>query len=178
MCRVLGLGRGDELLVPAYHCGAEVDALLSSRVSVSWYDVDTRSRIRVPEMGAGLTRRVKAVYVMHYFGFPQPLEALKHLCDDHGLYLIEDCALSLFSRDGAVPLGSLGDVSIFSFPKSLPVPDEGVVVMNRRPVATGVAFPQRRPPTGPLLRALLPFAKRNLPNAHSGQEGLYPFFSK
>ncbi len=176
LCRFLGLGHGDEILVPAYNCGTEVDALLASGVSVSLYDVDERARIQVPAVGAKLTRRVKAVYVIHYFGFPQPLEELQRFCQQKGLYLIEDCALSLFSRDGNVLLGSVGDASVFSFPKSLPVPDGGAVVLNHRPLAAGQALPERRPPMGPILRRLLPFAKRNLLQAMSGHDRLYPFF--
>jgi perosamine synthetase len=177
LCHFLGLGRGDEVLVPAYNCGTEVDALLASGVSLAFYEVDARARIDVAQIGAKLTPRVKAVYVIHYFGFPQPLEELRRLCDQKGLYLVEDCALALFSRDGTVLLGSLGDVSVFSFPKSLPVPDGGAVVINRRPQAAGEASPQKRPPLWPVLQRLLPFAKRNLLQAVSGHERLYPFFS-
>ena len=52
------------------------------------------------------------------------------MCKERELFLFEDCAHSLFSSFGDRPLGSYGDVSIFSFRKSLPIPDGGVLVIN------------------------------------------------
>jgi len=69
-----------------------------------------------------------ALFVIHYFGFPQRLGPIKALCDRHGLKLIEDCALSLFSRDEEGPLGRVGDLALYSVYKTLPVPHGGFVV--------------------------------------------------
>jgi dTDP-4-amino-4,6-dideoxygalactose transaminase len=55
---------------------------------------------------------------------------MKKLAEIYGLPLIEDCALSLFSMDGEVPLGITGDVAIFCLYKFLPVPNGGALVFN------------------------------------------------
>jgi dTDP-4-amino-4,6-dideoxygalactose transaminase len=55
---------------------------------------------------------------------------MKTLAEKHGLPLIEDCALSLFSMDGDRPLGVTGDVAIFCLYKVLPVPNGGALVVN------------------------------------------------
>jgi len=62
--------------------------------------------------------RTRAIYVIHYFGHPQPLTELREIADRSGLLLIEDCALALLSCDErGVPLGMTGDAAIFSFTK-------------------------------------------------------------
>ena len=55
---------------------------------------------------------------------------MKQLAEQHGLPLIEDCALSLLSADGDTPLGTTGDVAIFCLYKTLPVPNGGAMVVN------------------------------------------------
>jgi dTDP-4-amino-4,6-dideoxygalactose transaminase len=55
---------------------------------------------------------------------------MKKLAEKHALPLIEDCALSLFSEDGDVPVGATGDVAIFCLYKLLPVPNGGALVFN------------------------------------------------
>ena len=63
-------------------------------------------------VGAPIDETVSALYVIHYFGFPQPLRLARSFCDAHRIALIEDCALSLFSRDDGVWLGSVGDLAL------------------------------------------------------------------
>ena len=71
------------------------------------------------------------VGVIHYLGWPQPIEEIARLCGENGCILIEDCALALLSCLGKRPLGSYGDYSIFCLYKTLPVPNGGMLVQNR-----------------------------------------------
>src|SRR5437879_1432817 len=75
-----------------------------------------------------LTPEVAALYVIHYAGFSQDMEAARQLADSAGLPLVEDCALALLSRNGDKPLGSYGDLSIFCLYKTLPVPNGGALL--------------------------------------------------
>jgi hypothetical protein len=68
---------------------------------------------------------------------------MKQLAEKHSLPLIEDCALSLFSRDGDRPLGVTGDVAIFCLYKVLPVPHGGALVING---PGGSGLPELLPP--------------------------------
>ena len=98
-CGLLSLGQGDEILAPAYNCGSEIDPLLRSGATVSLYRVDRNTNIDLADIERRITGRTKAIYVTHYFGFPQPqIMALKALCERGGIFLIEDCALALFSK--------------------------------------------------------------------------------
>jgi dTDP-4-amino-4,6-dideoxygalactose transaminase len=132
LCRIWNLGPGDEILMPAYNCGTEVDPFIVSGCKVVLYRVDERTNIDVEDIIRRKTDRTKVVYVTHYFGWPQNLDELLPWCRRHGLRLVEDCALSLFSNGPKGPLGTLGDAAIFSLGKFLPVPTGGLLTL--RPV--------------------------------------------
>jgi dTDP-4-amino-4,6-dideoxygalactose transaminase len=91
-------------------------------------------RVEPEDILAALTRDTRAVYLIHYAGFPGPAAAVRDLCRARGLLFIEDCALALLSKDGAQPLGSFGDAAVFCLYKTLPTPDGGAVVMRDRPL--------------------------------------------
>ncbi len=142
--RRLGL-EGAEVIAPAYHHGVEIAALLHAGAHVRFARVDGSMRLD-PEHAASLVGpRTRAIYVIHYAGFPQPLEPLLELARRRGLSLIEDCALSLFSRDGARPLGGAGDAAIFCFYKTLPVAHGGALLV-RGGAAGNRLEPLRSPP--------------------------------
>jgi dTDP-4-amino-4,6-dideoxygalactose transaminase len=88
-------------------------------------------RVDPAEVAPLIRRETRAIYLTHYVGFPGPADALRELCDRRGLYFIEDCALALLSRDGARPLGALGDAAIFCLYKTLPTPNGGAVLVRR-----------------------------------------------
>ncbi|MCX5704161.1 MAG: DegT/DnrJ/EryC1/StrS family aminotransferase [Candidatus Omnitrophica bacterium] len=136
-CRLLGLGSGTEVLAPAYNCGSEIDALLDSGASVVLYRIDRCCKIDIEDLRSRITSKTKAIYVTHYFGFPQGMGEIRELCSIYKIYLIEDCALSLFSSDGLKKLGDCGEIAVFSLPKTLPVPDGGVLVINNPDIMQG-----------------------------------------
>ncbi len=128
---LLGLKPGDQVLMPSYCHGVEVDVLLHRGLRPIYYRVDRCMQADLEDirrlMGAG----IKALYAIHYLGFTQPIEPLRTLARDNGLVFIEDCALSLFSRAPEGQVGSFGDMSIFCLYKTLPVPHGGLLVLNR-----------------------------------------------
>jgi dTDP-4-amino-4,6-dideoxygalactose transaminase len=120
---------GEEILVPAYHHGVEVEALVHAGAKVRFYGVDRSFRADLQSIGDQLTERTKALYVIHYAGFPQPMDDLLAIARSRGLKVLEDCALSLLSKDGVRPLGTRGDAGIFCLYKTLPVPNGGALWM-------------------------------------------------
>ena len=144
ICRLWGWRPGDEILVPSYHCGAELDVFLAMGISVRLYKIDLHLMIDVKEIERRITPETRGVYAIHYFGMPQQLEELSALCRSRGLKLIEDCALALFSclPDGR-SVGTVSDAAIFSFTKTLPVPDGGAVVW--RAGAPDLSYPMKPP---------------------------------
>jgi dTDP-4-amino-4,6-dideoxygalactose transaminase len=72
----------------------------------------------------------KAVVLIHYFGFPQPVADVKALTQPLGVALIEDAAHALLSEADGRPLGTEGDVGIFCLHKGLGLPDGGALILN------------------------------------------------
>jgi hypothetical protein len=130
LCKLWQLEAGDEILMPAYNCGTEVDPFVVHGCKVVLYRVDEKARIDLEDILRRRTRRTRIVYVTHYFGWPQNLRELVPWCRTEGIRLVEDCALALFSSgtDGR-PLGMQGDAAIFSLGKFLPVPAGGLLTV-------------------------------------------------
>lgn len=128
--RLLGLP-GQEVLVPSYHHGVEVEALVAAGAIPRFVRVDGRMRLDLEHLERSIGPRTRAVYVIHYLGFPQPMAPILEIARRRGLPIIEDCALSLLSKEGQVPLGASGDLAVFCLYKSLPVPNGGVLALNR-----------------------------------------------
>ena len=144
LCHHWRIGTGDEILAPAYNCGTELDALRHSGARVGFYRVDEHAQIYLDDLFARVTGRTRMVYVIHYFGWPQELAELASWCRGRDIKLVEDCALSLFSCTHATPIGMDGDAAVFSFPKTLPVPDGGALVL--RQLQGALPRPLQRPP--------------------------------
>lgn len=128
--KLLGLGEGDEVLMPAYNEGVEVAAVLDAGPSIRFFPIGSRLEIDLDDLRARISPKTKALFVIHYLGFPQPLEEMKAICREHGLWLIEDCAHALLSSADGQPLGRDGAFSIFCIYKTIPVPHGGLLVLN------------------------------------------------
>ena len=130
--RALGLKEGDRVLVPAYCCGSEIDALLKAGLELSYYRVGSDLVPDFDHIEQLCGEPARALFIIHYFGLPQPIDELLAIAENHGMALIEDNAHGLCSYDEkGRPLGSLGDVCIFSFTKTLSIPDGGALVFGR-----------------------------------------------
>jgi hypothetical protein len=147
--RMLGLA-GREVLVPAYHHGVEVAALVAAGAIPRFVRVDARMRLDLEDLEAKVTARTGALYVIHYAGFPQAIDDVVAVARRVGVPVIEDCALALLSSEGSRPLGSTGDLGIFCFYKTLPVPNGGALVVN----ALELRAAPPRPLAAPLVSTL------------------------
>lgn len=143
ICELLNIQKGDEILVPSYNCGSEVDPFLWYGMNAVMYRIDKRLRIDVEDLKKRLSNKTRIIYVTHYFGWPQALDELRSVCDQHNLFLIEDCALSLFSNGTNGVIGLTGDASIHSFRKTLPVPDGAALVLKSK--FNNLRVPKSRP---------------------------------
>ncbi len=142
--RLLGL-EGREVLVPAYHHGVEVGALAAAGAVPRFVRVDGRMRLDLDDAEQKIGPRTRALYVIHYGGFPQPMDDVRALARRHGLLVVEDCALSLLAAEGTRPLGSTGHLGVFCFYKTLPVPNGGALVVNDPEVEGAPPEPRAAP---------------------------------
>ncbi|HTO98661.1 MAG TPA: DegT/DnrJ/EryC1/StrS family aminotransferase [Myxococcales bacterium] len=142
--RMLGLA-GRKVLMPAYHHGVELETLLAAGVTPVFFRVDAQMRADF-EDARGKSDGAAALYLIHYAGFPQDMQAARQLAGSLGVPLIEDCALSLLSRDGEKPLGSFGDLSVFCLYKTLPVPNGGALLARGDYARRLESLPPVKPP--------------------------------
>lgn len=129
LMRALGEA-GATVLMPDYHSGCEVWAVRSAGASVRYYHIRRDLTPDLDEVRELSNSGCRVLYVIHYFGWPQPIREMLALCKERGMILIEDCALSLLSECAGRPLGTFGDYSIFCLYKSLAVPNGGMLIQN------------------------------------------------
>ncbi len=134
---------GDEILVPAYNCGSEVEALTRAGFACRFYEGNHDLEPDENELDALLGPRVRALYVIHYLGFAQNMPKWRRWCDERGLALIEDAAQAWLSFLEGRPLGSFGDLAIVSLYKTFGLPDGAALVAKG-----GCPAPRRRPEVG------------------------------
>jgi len=147
--RALDFPPGATVLAPAYHCSAAIEPILYAGARVRYYGIGRGCTPDPADIAARVDASTRALLVIHYFGFPQPMGALQALCRAHRLALIEDCAHVLVGRAAGRPLGSFGDVSVFSWRKLLPLQDGAHLVLNNPQLR--LDLPARA--NGPLLAA-------------------------
>jgi dTDP-4-amino-4,6-dideoxygalactose transaminase len=131
---VLGLGPGDEVVVPAFTFPSTANAFLLCGASVRFADVDPATgSIDPDDVARTVTERTRVVVVTHYGGVAPDMTRLGVMADAGGWQLVEDAAHGIFaSRDG-VPLGRFGAFGALSFhrTKNLSAVDGGALVVNR-----------------------------------------------
>jgi dTDP-4-amino-4,6-dideoxygalactose transaminase len=126
----MGLRPGDNVLVPAYHSGNEVKAIRAAGAEPRYFSVDRRMEPDLGEIESLCDDRTRALFAIHFIGWPQPVEAMVGLCRRRGIPFVEDCALAFLSRHAGKPLGTFGAHSIFCLYKTLPVPNGGILACN------------------------------------------------
>ena len=131
--RSLGLGEGDAVLVPAYHHGSEVEALVRAGLTCRFYEATEDLEPPESSLEDLLDERVRALYLIHPLGFPRDAARWRAWCDRRGLLLIEDAAQAwLATRDG-VAAGAAGDLTLFCLYKSVGL-NEGAAALARVPL--------------------------------------------
>ncbi len=123
----------ENVLVPNYHSGNETSAIRAAGVPMRFYPVNENFELDRGAIEQLCTPYTRALYVIHYAGWPQPMEWVADFCRRRNLLLIEDCALSFLSEYNGRPLGSFGDYAIHCLYKSLPLPN-GAVLSGRGPL--------------------------------------------
>jgi perosamine synthetase len=111
----IGISKNDEVILPSYTCIAVALPILYQQAKPILADVKDDYNISVEEIEEKITDRTKAVIVPHMFGYPADLNEIKELCEENGIYLVEDCAQSIGALYDNKKVGGIGDISVFSF---------------------------------------------------------------
>lgn len=130
----LGIGPGDEVLVPAYTFVASATPVLYVGAAPVFVDVDLDTLCMDPADAASkVTERTKAIVVVHLNGYPAPLADLAELASRHGLKLVEDAAQAHGAQYQGRYVGTVGDAGALSFwqDKTITTGGEGGAVLTR-----------------------------------------------
>jgi dTDP-4-amino-4,6-dideoxygalactose transaminase len=127
----LGVGQGDEVLLPSYVCSAPLHAVYHSGATPVLVDVDpTTGNMDPDDLKRRLTPKSKAIIAVHLFGLSADIDEILAL----GLPVIEDCAQSLGANLEGKMLGTVGAISICSFyATKLITTGEGGMLLSRDP---------------------------------------------
>jgi dTDP-4-amino-4,6-dideoxygalactose transaminase len=107
---------GDEVILPSFTFVSTANAVVLRGATPVFVDIEPATlNIDPARAAAAVTTRTRAVFAVHYAGFPADMDALRSLCDAHDLILVEDAAQALGSTYRGRPCGSLGDLAAFSF---------------------------------------------------------------
>ncbi|MEM7147282.1 MAG: DegT/DnrJ/EryC1/StrS family aminotransferase [Verrucomicrobiota bacterium] len=116
LLRAAEIGVGDEVIVPAFTCPATWFAVADTGAKPVAVDVELESRLIDPDrISAAVTERTKAVLAVHLYGQCCRMDALRLVCDRHGLRLFVDGAQSIGTRSAGSRASALGDGAALSF---------------------------------------------------------------
>jgi 8-amino-3,8-dideoxy-alpha-D-manno-octulosonate transaminase len=130
----LGIGTGDEVIIPDYAWVACPDAVVAAGATPVLADVDDTMTLDPKDTQERITRRTKAIMAVHTRGVPSNITALMKIAKDNNLYLIEDVAQGAGGSYRGKRLGAFGDVATFSFQlnKMITAGEGGAAVMDDR----------------------------------------------
>jgi perosamine synthetase len=112
----LGIGPDDEVIVPAMTFAATANCVVFQGATPVFVDVDPATLLISPDcVAAGLTSRTKAIIAVDYTGQPADYDALRSITEQHGITLVADASHSLGASYKERPVGTLADLSTFSF---------------------------------------------------------------
>jgi dTDP-4-amino-4,6-dideoxygalactose transaminase len=130
----LGIGPGDEVIVPALTFVATSNAILYCGATPIFADITSLDNLNIsPEaIAAKITPRTRAICVVHYGGYPVDMDYVTPIAQKHNLFVIEDAAHAPGAEYHGRKAGTLGDVGCFSFfaNKNLATGEGGMVVTD------------------------------------------------
>lgn len=128
----LGVGSGDEVVLPTFTFVASFEAVLLVGALPVFADVDDTLTLSPEAARASLTPRTKAVMPVHMCGAMADLDALQALCDEKGLWLLEDACQAVGATYRGRALGTIGRAGCFSFDyvKTVTCGEGGAVVTD------------------------------------------------
>lgn len=132
-CLAAGLGPGDEVITTPMTFAASANCAVYCGAKPVFADIDSETYNIDPEsIRARITSRTKAVVAVDFTGQVVKVKEIRAICDEFGLVFIEDAAHSIGSRYNGTPVGSLADMTTFSFHpvKTITCGEGGAILTN------------------------------------------------
>jgi 8-amino-3,8-dideoxy-alpha-D-manno-octulosonate transaminase len=128
----LGVGRGDDVIIPAFTFVATAEAVIQSGANLVIVDVDDSLNIDPAAVAAAITPATRAIIPVHMLGAAADMDAIGRIAQRHGVKVIEDAAQAVGARWRGRYLGTIGDAGCFSFDagKVMITGEGGMVITN------------------------------------------------
>ncbi len=135
---VTGIGVGDEVITTPYTFTATAEAIRYVGAKPVFVDIDPETlNIDITKIAPAITSRTKAIMPVHIAGLPCDMDALQEICQAHNLVLIDDAAHAIPTEYNGQYIGTLGDLSAFSFyaNKNMTTGEGGMITTNNDALA-------------------------------------------
>lgn len=126
----LGVTNGSQVLLPTYHCPTMISPAVALGAEVIFYPLNETGAPDIEWLEKNMGSRITVLLMAHFFGIPQSISTIRRWCDQHNIFLIEDCAHAIFGSIEEDRIGSIGDIAIGSLPKFFPVLEGGFWISN------------------------------------------------
>ncbi len=130
----LGIGKGDEVLVPSFTFAASANAIALTGATPKFIDIDPDTFNLNPSLiEAAITNKTKAILVVHLYGLPADMTRILKIAKKYKLKIVEDAAQAHLATINGNPVGTFGDAAIFSFypTKNMTSGEGGMIVTSR-----------------------------------------------
>ena len=137
----LGVGSGDEVIVPAFTWVSTANVVLYCRAKVVFIDIDLNTfNLDISDLKNKITPKTKAIIPVHLFGLCADIDSIKKIAGDK-IHIIEDAACAAGAMYKGNYAGSLGDFGCFSFHprKSITTGEGGMITTNNKELAEKVS---------------------------------------
>lgn len=139
LLNVLKIGKGDEVILLGSTCAVMASAVLRTGATPIYADIDPDtfgSSCKAIEVC--ITSRTRMIVAQHSFGIPCDVEPIANLAKLRGIFLLEDCALTLGSQINGKVVGNFGDAALFSTDHSKPINTliGGIIYTNNKDLSS------------------------------------------
>lgn len=136
---VLGVGPGDEVILPALTFVATANSILYTGATPVFADIVGEDDLNIDpdDIARKITRRTKGIVVVHYAGYPAAMDAICQIAEAHHLFIVEDASHAPGASYHGRKLGTIGNMGCFSFfaNKNMTTGEGGMVVTDDDHVA-------------------------------------------
>lgn len=134
----LGIGEGDEVIVPAQTHTASAHSVELTGARPVFVDAEKDTgNIDIDQIESAITERTRAISVVHFLGMPVNMDRINSIAKKHELFVVEDCALAIGSYYKSVHTGLHGDCGCFSFypVKHMTTAEGGMLITRHKDMA-------------------------------------------
>lgn len=128
----LGIGPGDEVIVPGYTFIASISSIILSNAIPVLAEINESLTIDPEDIKKKITDRTKAIIPVHMLGNPCDMDKIMEIAKEHNLYVIEDCCQAAGASYKGKKVGTIGNMGAFSLNifKTITAGDGGMVITN------------------------------------------------